>query len=570
MTKRTICFVVFLLAVATFSFATGTTEGAQGTVSTGGPTYGGTLTAFPENNVTDVEPGNPAAASANWQALRYLDPVYEMPLMGIWDYGPLGKNEYKFQLAGYIPGKYLGGNLVEKWEITPTAITWHVRPGIMWQSRKGVMEARELVADDIKQDIERFMAGPWGGRFKGVLDRVSAPDKYTLILHTPSYNMNLMYMIGYEDRAIISPPEVEKADPSKYENQTGTGAFVFDEYAVGSYMKFKRNPNYWKTWTYQGKTYKLPFLDEIILPIIPDESTQISALRTAKIDIHHSVKPEYWDNLRDTAKGIKIDFVEGIGGNTLCLNTTKPPFNNIDVRRAMMIATDIKAFNAIWAKGATHIDWFPWFQGDPTIFTPKEKLPERVKELYDYNPAKAKQMLAAAGYPNGFTVELETRSIPEFADPAALVVDQWAKVGVTVKLKTFSPTEFGKRLTDMNYENIIFEGLSVSNPIDTLLRDGETGNVHNYAKWSNKEFDRLMHEVVASTDYTLQAKNMREAGLIQLEEAPYIPLSTQMWGFVWWPWLKGYNGEFSYSDGGMGSQYCYMWIDQALKKQMGH
>ena len=326
MTKRIIFTALCILAVATFSFASGEKDGAQGTVSTGGPTYGGTLTAFPENNVTDVEPGNPAAASANWQALRYLDPVYEMPFMGIWDYGPLGtKKEYDFKLAGDIPGKYLGGNLVEKWEITPTATTWHVRPGIMWQSRSGVMEARELVADDLKQDIERFMSGPWGARFKGVLDKVTAPDKYTLVLHTPRYNMNLMYMIGYEDRAIVSPPEVEKAGPSKYENQTGTGAFMFEEYAVGSYMKFKRNPNYWKRWTYQGKEYKLPFLDQIILPIIPDESTAISALRTGKLDIHHSLKPEYWANLRDTAKGIKIDFVEGIGGDMLFLTAPSPP-----------------------------------------------------------------------------------------------------------------------------------------------------------------------------------------------------------------------------------------------------
>jgi peptide/nickel transport system substrate-binding protein len=354
------------------------------------------------------------------------------------------------------------------------------------------------------------------------------------------------------------------------ENQTGTGAFLFDEYVIGTYMKFTRNPNYWKTWTYEGQEYELPFLDEIVLPIIPDESTQISALRTGKLDIHHSVKPEYWDSLSSTAPGILQDYVEGIGGGMLMLNCSEPPFDDPAVRRAMTIATDIAAFNSIWAPGAEHIDWYPVYQGDPTVYTPLADLPESMQTLYDYNPTLAQQMLADAGYPNGFTVDLTTRAIPEFEDPSALVADQWAKVGVTVNIRPYSQVEFSGQLGDKTYSGVMIEGLSVSNPVDTLLRKGETGGPFNYALWRNDRFNSLMQSARVEQDYAVQAANMKEAALLLREEAPYIPLYTQMWGFAWWPWLKGYNGEFSYSDGGMGSQYAYLWIDEDLKAEMGY
>ena len=67
----------------------------------------------------------------------------------------------------------------------------------------------------------------------------------------------------------------------------------------------------------------------------------------------------------------------------------------------MTIATDQKAFNSIWSVGSKNLHWFPLYQGDPTIYTPLKDLPENVRTLYDYNPTKAKQMLAAAGIRTG-------------------------------------------------------------------------------------------------------------------------------------------------------------------------
>ena len=72
-----------------------------------------------------------------------------------------------------------------------------------------------------------------------------ATDRYTLVIELSSFDHLTQYRIGYEDRAGVSPPELQAVGADKWENQVGTGAFMFKEYAVGSHMAYKKNPNWW-------------------------------------------------------------------------------------------------------------------------------------------------------------------------------------------------------------------------------------------------------------------------------------------------------------------------------------
>jgi peptide/nickel transport system substrate-binding protein len=567
--KRIVIFLMLaMLLVTGFAFAGGKKEAAETptTAAPGEPQYGGTMTVWRKTQVDD--PDTPDIAEGRSNFLFWLNPMQEMPLIGdIEKYGPRGNGEFAFQLNSYIPTKYQRGHLLESYELDYEKAIWHVRPGIYWQGRD-VMESREFVAEDVVRDLLYYREAPGGKTFKSFTGKIYASDKYTVVIEMTSFDISIMYRVGYEDRAVISPPETEGS--KIWDNQVGTGPWMFNEYVVGSYMKYDRNPNYWKTTMIDGKEYQLPFVDELLLPIIPDRSTQIAALRTGKLDFHHRVPASYWKDLRSTAPDLIGATPPGATGFIVVLNCSQPPFDNVDVRRALMVGTDLKAFADIQDCGPLPKQWFPVYTGDPGVYTPIEELPEDTKILYDYNPELAKKMLADAGYPNGFKMIYNVNSDPKFQDRAALAKNQWAKLGVEVEIKVADDVARSDMLSKKTYKDAICEDVQVGNPLNSLTRRGVSTDYWNWALWKNEKYDAIMAKAVKELDPEAQNKLMKEASHILMREVPIIATDPLAEGHFWWPWLKNYYGESNDGDNHKVVHILsYAWIDQDLKKKMG-
>ncbi|MEK0326928.1 MAG: ABC transporter substrate-binding protein, partial [Nitrosopumilus sp.] len=165
-------------------------------------------------------------------------------------------------------------------------------------------------------DLLYFRDAPGGKAVReATTGEIYATDRYTLEMEFSSgYNFQLMYLVGYEDRSPISPPETEES--RRWEDQVGTGPFMFEEYVVGSHMTYLRNPIWWQTATIDGVEYKLPFVDKVIIPIMPDIATQIAAIRTAKLDWIEYVAAPYWESLISTAPSLKYRIGAGVSGVT--------------------------------------------------------------------------------------------------------------------------------------------------------------------------------------------------------------------------------------------------------------
>ncbi len=334
---KKICFVLILLAFSvSFGFAKGETEAAAATT---GPQYGGTLTVFGASQEED--PASPDIMDGFWPP-RYLMFIEEHLLEGDFvKYGPRGTNEYPFESIAYIPDQYQKGNLVESWDITPQKTVWHVRHGMQWHDVPRVMGNRDLevTADDIVADLIYFSKSPNGSQnFAPMFTKIYTQDKYTVVIETPGFNIDLMYIVGYEDRATYCPPEVYTAPGggSKWENRVGIGPYMFEEYVVGSHMSYKKNPNWWrKTTTIDGKEYEIPFIDRMVKPIIPDESTRVAAIRTATLDYYWGVPGSAWVTL-DKQKGLVSKKYLGGFGIRWALNVQDPPLDNLEVRRALL------------------------------------------------------------------------------------------------------------------------------------------------------------------------------------------------------------------------------------------
>lgn len=570
MKRRALMLMALLLAIGFPLYASGGGE-TGATTSSEGPQYGGTLTAMVGAGTSD--PGSPDIADGGfWAPSRWLSPVQERPLRGDFEkFGPRGTGEYPYTLSAFIPDAYMVGNILESWEVSANKVVWTVRQGIMWAgNRPNVMKSREMTAQDVVEDLIYFSQAPGGAKFKEMFGKIYANDKYSLTIEYPSYDVNLMYFVGYEDRALIEPPETRAAGASDWKNQVGTGPFMLEEYQVGVGMTYVKNPDYWKTTTIDGKEYKLPFIERLEYPIIPDPNIQTAALRTAKLDYDSGVPAQFWQTLEETAPELEQSTMVGNAGNAIVLRQDQAPTDNIDVRRALMKGTDLDAFAKLNQVEGLAKHWYPVYFKNPKIYTPLEKLPKDTRTLFDYDADKAKKMLADAGYPNGFTVSLLVESNPTVLDRAELLADQWSKLGVTVKVESKDMVSVREASFAREFDNMVMVGMDVGNPLgDGLVRRMRTGAFFNYSNYSSPEFDALAEQMLQELDIDKRNKLIKEASLLVLKDAVQIPLSVNVGRNYWWPWIKNYYGEYSAGDGEFITLLSHAWIDQDLKKQMG-
>ena len=576
MKKKNAIIILLAIAAVVFTmpvFAAGSDEGDSGmtAAATEGPQYGGTYTPFLFNQASD--PSSPAVMDGVYNSLHWSEYGTERPIGGdIETYGARGTGEHEFKIHSFQVPDFLTGILIESWENSLDKLVWKVRPGIMWQAdHVDFMETREMTADDMVADIHLFLKSPWGGRFDGLItaDGVYATDKYTVVIEYENFSFLVLYYLGYEDRALQTPPEMEAAGPDKWENLVGTGAFRFEELVPGSHMSYVAVDDYWDTTMIDGKEYKMPFMERIVLPIIPDQATQFAALRSGKIDHYHNVPITGWTTL-DKTKAIQYSPYPSLG-NMLYLRSDQEPFDDVRVRRAMMIGTDLRAFAKLFRADDMQAYWMPVSSANPKAHIPFDELPADIQELYEYNPEKAKALLAEAGYPNGFKVRYLSESTPDQLDKANLLVDVWAKIGVDLSVDAFETTVYRSKIysNPPDFEGSVTFGIPTVDPASVYGMYYRTDGYCNFGEFSNPEFDELCDMLNMELDDDKRNEMAKEAALIAMRNVPGIPLYLGASRLYYWPWVKGYYGELSIHDWSLSGLTPYMWIDQNLKKEMG-
>ena len=561
--KKLLLTTTVFLALAAFAMAGGQTGDDGAAMMADGPQYGGEISMFSR---LAAEPASPAESDAQWIATFGKMPIQETLAMGDMEkYGPRGTGEYAFQTSGYLPTQYVTGRLLESWEIGAADMTCKVREGIMWaptETQRAWMPVRELTADDIVQDIHRFWKAPWGNRFEGILADAYTTGKYTFVIEFEGkFNLEGFYYLGWEDRSLIAPPEMIDAGDDKWENQVGTGPFQFEEYVSGSHMSYVKNPDYWDTTMIDGKEYEMPFIDRLVTPIIPDQATQVAALRTGRIDFHYSVPPSYWPSLEGT--GLSSAKYSS-SSSMINMAMWEPPFDDIRVRKALRLATDITEFQRLNFSEDLPRHHYPMHYQHPAYIS-EDELPEDIRALYDYSPENAKKLLAEAGYPNGIEIDLYTEATATRQDDAALAKDQWAKAGIIANIIPNDATTHTNFTYNKNYHGTIIQGNEIANPINSLYRFGHSEGYVNHSGYKDPEYDAIVEELATTLDPEAQLPLMEKAQLHLLRAIHVVPIQPDIAGHFWWPWLKNYDGEVTITDGSPHSLVHYIWVDESMK-----
>ncbi|MBI2829545.1 MAG: ABC transporter substrate-binding protein [Chloroflexi bacterium] len=560
------------------------------------PKYGGVIRVAVTAALNQFDD---ALASGGGSSSQIFQITNEELWRGDWTIGPAGgygSNEVDFADRD-DRWDHKAGYLAESWKFdigpeTSTA-TWNIRKGVRWALNPNseaakLVNGREMTADDIVFSLKRQITDPKAFMYKNAPELrtmgLTAPDKYTVKfeIKTDAFQAAVSRL---GDFAHIYPREVlEKyGSMSDWKNSVGTGAFILTEVVAASSATLDRNPSYWmKNPIGPGKGDQLPYLDGVKFLIIPDKSTLLSAIRTAKIDQYNpglgGLNWEEAAEIRKTAPQVKMLKYTNVGGGVsgawTSMRQDKPPFNDKRVRRAMIMAIDYQSIikNYFGGEGQIVTHPIPKVRGYEEAYLGLDDpdTPASIKELYTYNPEKAKALLKEAGYPTGFKTWVDTSNAQEFVDWFSILTGFWSKIGVDVEIRAKETAAYNAFTLTGTYEQM---GTAATAPVTTLylLTHMRGTGTNNYAKINDPVVEEYYPKVQRAflTDIHEANRLHRELMKYVLDQAWTIPHPNIPLYKVWWPWVKNYEGatQIGYNNG-IWEQF--IWLDQDLKKSMGY
>jgi peptide/nickel transport system substrate-binding protein len=482
----------------------------------------------------------------------------------------------KFNLVAdaFIPSHLIRGELAEKWEWleNPLRVKITLRKGVMFPEKAGVMQKRELVADDVVFSFKRMSTSPKATKsyFDYVKD-VRAEDKHTVVFEFSKFNAEWDYRFGYGYYSGIIPKEVVDAGAANWKNINGTGPFKLTDYVQGNSNTYEKNPDYWDKETINEKEFKLPYVDKLTYRIIKDEATRVTALRTGKLDIMELVRWQDYEQLKKATPDLKWNRWLATSGTFLSMRVDQKPFDDVRVRRAMNMAVNKEEIIKAFYNGNAELFAYPQHPEYTGYFQPLSEQPASVQELFKYDPAKAKKLLAEAGYPSGFSFKTQVCSCnAEHMDLLPLISAYLEQVGVKMEIQPMEYAAFLSAMTTQTNAPGYFMNNGHTNPTTTIRKSFVPHQVWNPSQWNDPKLTARMEAAYQERDEAKRQAELRAMTTEMLDNAPYIWLPTPYIYTAWWPWVKGYQGELRAGSVRPGPIYARIWVDQDLKKKMGY
>jgi peptide/nickel transport system substrate-binding protein len=535
------------------------------------PKYGGELVA------TGGDPMGYDAGTMQNIMITETRIMNEPLLIGDWSKGPAGTGLVDWQLGHMYMTSALRGGLAESYELPDDeTIIYHIRPGVQWWD-KPPMNGREFTAYDAAWSIEREWACDkcWPRASNPPEDwiiSVKALDKYTLEVKVPAHAQGKhIFTNGWEIQML--PPEVieQYGDMNDWENVVGTGAFMLTDYVVSSSLTYTRNPNYWSNDPVLPEN-QLPYLDSVKLLIIPDLSSIQAGFRTGKIDMLGGISIEDWERFTETIPDLEYAQTFPWIPTYLCGRMDKDlPFNDLRVRQAMNMAVNQQEILDDYYKGYGTMLAYPFTPAKSfsDVYVPLEEMPAAVQELFEYKPDKAKQLLADAGYPNGFqtVVTCAQREV----DLLSIIKEYLLAVNIDMELNVVEGgAHFGMKKGRTFPEMIMCDTYPYGY---VKLHNIRPESASCCCSWEGSEESRAAYNeamMYLGKDDTKVRQAIKAVVPHILENAwgVWMPLPYEYW--MWWPWVQNYHGESNFGHISTHLYRNYIWLDTELKASMGY
>ena len=560
------------------------TDPSTGKVVTA-PEYGGTLTF-----ATMLEPphGDP---NLTLSAGLVISGVAEKLGIANW---AIDRDEYALS-SKYIPVEVAAGELAESWDISPDGLTYtfHIRKGVHWHN-KAPMNGRELTAKDIEYNLHRYLGlgsgftepSEWATYLKVIKwESITATDKYTVVMKLKEPFLAALHRIMVAG-AFVLPPEVIKqhGDLQDWRNLVGTGPYELTDWVEGSSFTHTKIPDYWG-FDEKYPQNRLPYIDKLVGLFIKEEATRIAGLRSGRIDflgypagLSDIKSVDVLDSLRKTNPEIELfpwwDRSETVWG----LDASKPPFDDIRVRRAMQMALDLETINLTYFKGTAN--WQPQGrigEGMKGYYTPFDEWPEEVKKGYMYDPEGAEALLDEADYPRDADgIRFKTVLNHWGENPMGyteITAEYWKAIGIDIEILDLGRDQYMAQFLEGAMEGMMATvggSNAIAGVVGMLRWQAHSTAVWNVPKFKDAEVDALIEAAESATSIAEEQRPSREADMLIIEQQRYV------WGpkagkyIAIQPWVEGYNGELYFGWSHRLPIFARLWIDSELKEAMGH
>lgn len=370
--------------------------------------------------------------------------------------------------------------LAKSYEVSAngTEIIFHLNQGIQFHQGYG-----ELTADDVAFSLNRHLdpAVPSMERSNFVdVQSIEATDKYTIkvVLKVPTALTFVSLLAWQGSGMIVSKKAVEERGQAFQTSPIGTGPYYFEKWTPAESVVLKRFANYWGApdWGFGA-----PAFEEIRLMVITDDLIALDALAKREIDV---VGLTDKGGLAQAKQMKDINLIPAEGGSwqhIVYFNHKKAPMNNLEVRKALAYAVDLKV---VAERLGAMQKYFPSPFNELCLGATNEFW------TYEYNPDKAKSMLAAAGYSDGLKLVFIYPKVYMYEDVVLEIVRFWREIGVDVELQVIEYGVYQKTVRELKHDACLW---SMTRFAPYLYAQAYlTNSPQNYFGYSNPEMDALI------------------------------------------------------------------------------
>jgi peptide/nickel transport system substrate-binding protein len=442
------------------------------------------------------------------------------------------------------------------WSADNKNLTFKLREGVKWH------DGQPFTAKDVKctfdllqgKGQDKFRKNPRKDLFKNISEVTANGDfEVTLHLARPQPSLLAMLASGYTPIYSCHVPAAQMRT-----HPIGTGPFKFVDFKQNESLTLAKNPDYWK----KG----MPYLDGIEFPIISNRATAVLAFVAGKVDMTFPT-----EMTAALIKDIKsqdptaICEIAPINVSTnLIINRENPPFNNIELRKAMALALDRKSFIDIIYQGQA--------DAGGTLLPPPEGVwgmpPEMLRTISGYGDVnkdreQAREIMKKFGYgpDKPLKIKVSTRNLATYRDPAVVLIDQLKTIYIDAELDPVESSQWFAKIARNDYSvGLNLTGNGIDDPDQAFYENYGCGSERNYTHYCNKDLEALFDKQSVETNVETRKKMVWEIDKKLQEDVARPILMHARSGTCWKPYVK--NMTIMNNSAYNGYRYEDLWLDK--------
>lgn len=484
---------------ATTAAGTKTTTTAGATVPVGEPKDGGTLTVALTASPKNLDP------------VTYTGTYESQIIQNVGD----TLVAYSMDLSKIVPA------IASSWTVSSDAkaYTFKLRQDVYFHPGT-YQNGRQMKAEDVKYSLERSAQKSAMKRLD-MITSVEVVNDFEIIVHLPEPSAVFLTALTNSGNIIVPKEEVEGWGDAFGNHLIGTGPFMMKDFKLDQATTLVRNEKYWAA---------KPHLDSVVFKVITDMNQNANALRTGEIDFASNLTGESVKLIRDD-QSIKLLEMPGLHFAYIYFNMVKGPTADIKVREALIRALDTKELvKGVYQYGEAQPASLPLPPGswgyDKTLEA----------DVPTYDPAAAKELLAEAGFPNGFKTKLYISNTPARVRMATIVQQYWKmNLNIDVEIMTSEWGTFSEIASKNNADIFAMSWTWYPDPyffLNKIFHSTAIGSLGNGQGFNDPEVDRLLNEALVITDQAARAKLYSQAVKAIIAKRPGVFYSNEnvTWG----------------------------------------